>query len=151
VRREAEAEVAPAAIRRLAALLPQAADVAAGVAARLRLSKKAAKRLVSAAVPDEGTPPAVLAYRIGADEAVDRILLGDRDPADARALANWARPQLQVRGGDLIAMGLEAGPAVAATLQAVEREWTAAGFPHSREEQQAIARRFVDQALRARQ
>jgi len=149
--REAEAGAEPQAVRRLAALLPQAPEVAASVAARLRLSKRAAKRLASAAVADDGSPPEVLAYRIGVDEAVDRILLGDRDPADARALAGWARPQLHVRGGDLIAMGLEAGPTVAATLQAIEREWAESGFAPEREAQEAIARRLVGQALRARQ
>jgi poly(A) polymerase len=149
--RERGAGVAPDPVRRLAALLPRDAHAAAAVAARLRLSKRAAKRLVSAAVPDDGTPAAILAYRLGADEAVDRILLGDRDPAEARALARWVRPRLQLGGGDLIAMGIEPGPAVARTLQAIERAWGEAGFPADREAQRALARAAVDHALRARQ
>ena len=48
-------------------------------------------------------------------------------------------------------MGLEAGPIVAATLQAIEREWVRAGFPADRKEVRALARRHVDQALRASQ
>ena len=81
----------------------------------------------------------------------DRILLGDGDPAAIAVLAGWQRPRLRVGGGDLIAMGLEAGPVVARTLQAIEREWAEAGFPPEGAAQRAIARRHVDQALRERQ
>jgi len=151
VQREAAAGVAAEAMRRLAALLPPDPEVAAVVAARLRLSKRAAKRLISAAQPDDGSPPAILAYRIGRDEAVDRILLGRRDPAEAKALEGWERPRLKLGGGDLIAMGLSAGPEVARTLQALERAWGEAGFAESVETQRALARAAVDQALRARQ
>jgi len=48
-------------------------------------------------------------------------------------------------------MGLEAGPVVAATLQAIERDWAAAGFPADTKEVRALARRHVDQALRSSQ
>ena len=151
VAREAEAGAEGNPVRRLAALLPPDAEIASAVAARLRLSKKAAKRLASAAVPDDGSPAPALAYRIGADEAVDRILLGPRDPAEARSLGGWARPKLLVGGGDLIAMGLEPGPIVAGTLQTIEARWAEAGFPGDPEAQRAIARAAVDQALRPRQ
>jgi poly(A) polymerase len=151
VGRESEAGVAPDPVRRLAALLPPDPEVAAAVAARLRLSKRAAKRLASAAIPDDGSDPAILAYRIGREEAVDRILLGPREARVARALEGWERPRLKLGGGDLIAMGLSAGPEVARTLQAVERAWGAAGFPADAETQRTLARAAVDQALRARQ
>lgn len=153
VRRESQAGMAPHPLRRLAALLPADPEVAAAVAARLRLSNRAAKRLTVAAKagPDDPLVPGVLAYRIGAEEAADRILLGDGDPAAAASLAGWQRPRLRVGGGDVIAMGLEAGPVVARTLQAIEREWAEAGFPPEGATQRAIARRHVDQALRERQ
>ncbi|MBV9932409.1 MAG: CCA tRNA nucleotidyltransferase [Alphaproteobacteria bacterium] len=151
VRREAAAGVAPDPVRRLAALLPPDPEVAAAVAARLRLSKRAAKRLVSAAVADDDEVAAILAYRIGREEAVDRILLGPRDAATAKALEGWERPRLKLGGGDLIAMGLAAGPEVARTLQLLERSWGEAGFPADAEAQRALARDAVDQALRARQ
>jgi poly(A) polymerase len=48
-------------------------------------------------------------------------------------------------------MGLEAGPVVAATLQAIERDWAAGGFSGDTKEVRALARRHVDQALRSRQ
>jgi len=151
VERERQAGVAPDPLRRLAALLPPDEAVAAAVASRLRLSNKAARRLATAAAGDDhAEPPAVLAYRLGPDSASDRILLGGRDPAELRALDAWTRPRLAVRGGDLIALGLEPGPVVARTLQAVERCWAEAGFPGP-DAQRALAREAVDQALRERQ
>ncbi|MEA3030471.1 MAG: poly(A) polymerase [Sphingomonadales bacterium] len=147
---EKAAGIAAEPIRRLAALLPAEPEVAAGVAARLRLSKRAARRLVSAADAALETP-ALLAYRIGNAEAVDRFLLHGEKGVDLAALQDWPRPRLAIGGGDLIAMGLEAGPVVAATLQAIEREWAAAGFPSDKALVRALARRHVDQALRASQ
>ena len=146
---ERAAGIAPAAVRRLAALLPPDPEVAAAVAARLRLSKRQAKRLVSAAEPCLETPE-VLAYEIGAEAAIDRFLLQRKTEVDLRALEGWKRPHLPISGGELIAMGLEPGPVVAATMQAVEREWTLSGFPGDRAEVRALARRHVDQALRAK-
>jgi poly(A) polymerase len=153
VRSEAAAKVAPEPLRRLAALLPPDPELAANVASRLRLSKRAAKRLVSAAGRElrDGTNPQLLAYRLGADEAVDRILLGEGDPESAAALLGWQRPRLLIGGGDLIAMGLTPGPQVAATLQAIERDWSLGGFAADPEAQRALARTHVDQALRASQ
>jgi poly(A) polymerase len=147
---EAAAGLAGDPVRRLAALLPPDPDTAASVAARLKLSNKAAKRLVSAS-RRETAAPAVLAYRIGRDEAVDRLLLAAGDSSAAASLAGWEKPRLRFGGGDLIAMGLEKGPVVAATVQALERTWAEAGFPEDAESQRALARAAVDQALRASQ
>jgi poly(A) polymerase len=131
-------------------LLPADVEVAASVAARLRLSKRAAKRLVSAADPARDAPEP-LAYRIGNEEAVDRFLLAGETGIDLKALQAWQRPRLAVSGGDLIAMGLEAGPVVAATLQAIERDWAASGFTSDKAAVRALARRHVDQRLRSSQ
>jgi poly(A) polymerase len=147
-RREQAAGVAGNPIRRLAALISADPVVAASIAARLRLSKRSARRLVAAATRDVGdTVPALLAYRLGLDEAVDSILLGQGDPGLAASLEGWTRPRLLVGGGDLIRLGLQPGPQVARTLQSIEREWSERGFSAAREEQRAIARRHVDQAL----
>lgn len=147
---ERQAGIAPDAIRRLAALLPADPDDAAAVAARLRLSKRQARRLASAADVRLDAPE-ILAYEIGAEEAVDRLLLEGRTDLDLPSLLEWKRPKLPVSGGDLIAMGLTAGPAVARTMQAIEREWVRTGFPGDKAEARAIARRHVDQALRGAQ
>ena len=146
---EAAAGIAADPVRRLAALLPANPELAASVAARLRLSKRAARRLVSAADPGLDAPEP-LAYRIGNEEAVDRFLLAGKTGIDLEALQLWHRPRLPVRGGDLIAMGLEAGPVVAVTLQAIERDWAAAGFSPDAAAVRALARSHVDQALAAR-
>jgi poly(A) polymerase len=150
VAREAEAGVEAHPLRRLAALLPADGEKAAAIAARLRLSNRSARRLAAAAGrgPGDARAPEMLAYAIGAEEAVDRILLGDGDPGATAALGGWQRPRLRLGGGELIAMGLAPGPVVARTLQAVEREWAEAGFPPEAAAQRAIARRHVERALR---
>lgn len=153
VAREQRAGADAAPLRRLAALLPADPDLAAGIGARLRLSKRAGKRLVSAVSAEEEELDAKsLAYRIGTVEATDRLLLGEGssdDMAEAvRAIAHWQRPHFPLTGGDLIAMGLKPGPVVARTLKSVERLWMAGGFPADAEEARRMARPLVDQALR---
>ena len=147
---EQAAGIAANPIRRLAALLPPDPRIAADVAARLRFSNWAAKRLVSAAATGLDDPH-ILAYRIGAPQAVDRFLLHGEADASLKALEAWQRPRLPIGGGELIAMGLEAGPIVAATLQAVEEEWLRAGMSGDKKAVRTIARRHVDQALRSSQ
>ena len=147
VARERQAGVEPNAIRRLAALLPPDPQLVATVAARLRLSNKQTKRLVSAAEPGAPDPPRALAYRIGTDEAVDRLLLGAASAEEVRSLAGWQSPRLPLTGGDLIAMGLAPGAVVARTLQAVERAWIERDFPADEEQVRALARTEVERAL----
>ena len=125
---EASASIAPDPIRRLASLLPQDPDIADHVAVRLRLSKKARKRLAAAAEPDLAANPRALAYWAGTETAIDRLLLAG-DPTAAAAIADWPRPRLPISGGRLIKLGLTEGPAVATALKAIERAWVAAGFP----------------------
>jgi poly(A) polymerase len=143
-------------VRRLSALLPPTPTVAASVGARLRLSNKIIKRLVIAAEPaDPGNErPGVLAYGIGLEGAVDRLLLRGEDASLGPALAalnGWTKPKLPVSGADLIAMGVEAGPAVSRLLQAVENEWASGGFEMDDETVQALARRHVERWLRSSQ
>jgi poly(A) polymerase len=129
VDRERAAGFDPAALRRLAALLASDPKVADSIAARLRLSKKAAKRLgLAAGRRDNQGAPAALAYRIGRDEAVDRLLLGTGPVEAATDLKDWQRPHFPLTGGDLIALGLSAGPIVAEMLQAMETDWVRGGF-----------------------
>jgi len=144
---EEKAGIAADPIRRLAALLPADPDAAGAVAARLRLSNKAAKRLVSAAVRTTGRPQQ-LAYWIGATEAVDRLLLLGESLEALPPLQRWQRPRLPVGGGDLISLGLKPGPAVARTLQAIERQWVEEGFPVEPDAVRALMKAHLDQALR---
>ena len=151
-KREQASGVPPHPLRRFAALLPQGETVAADIGARLRLSKAARARLACAEKAPDPRPAPILAFEVGAECAADIILLSpDRDPAEAATLENWQRPRLGIGGGDLIAMGLQAGPVVAQTLQQLERDWAASGFPSDSATVRAMARAAVDQALLARQ
>jgi poly(A) polymerase len=124
---ETRAGVSPDSLRRLAALLPRDPDVAEDVAVRLRLSNKARKRLACVAGTGDGVPQA-LAYRLGSDCAVDRLLLDGLADA-AREITGWHAPRLPISGGQLIKRGLPEGPVVARTLKAIEDRWVLAGFP----------------------
>jgi poly(A) polymerase len=119
-------------LRRLAALLPAEPALAERVAVRLKLSNKARKRLGCAASPDVPDNARSLAYYVGIECAVDRLLLAGKTEA-AVAIAQWHVPRLSVRGGQLIERGLPQGPEVAKTLQAIERRWVDAGFPRGQE------------------
>jgi len=127
VAEERKQHVAPDAIRRLAALLPAEAALAEQVSSRFRLSGAQRKRLVSAA--NRGGPIAdarALAYRLGLEEAVDRLLL---EGHEISSLHNWIIPVFPLKGGQIVAAGVTAGPEVARVLQAVEARWVAEGFP----------------------
>jgi poly(A) polymerase len=125
---EERASIEPNALRRLAALLPGDPATAEDVAARLRLSNKARKRLACSAEQDLGANPKALAYRLGIDCAVDRLLLAGKAEEAAR-IASWHPPRLPVGGGALIRRGLPQGPIVAQTLRHIENRWVEAGFP----------------------
>jgi poly(A) polymerase len=135
---EQQAGLAPKALRRLAALLPQDPEVAAAVAVRLKLSNKARKRIVCAAGAVSGASPQALAYRVGTDCAVDRLLLEGR-AAEAAQIARWKPPRLPIGGGALIARGLAEGPIVARTLKRIENRWVDEGFPEGKEFERIVA------------
>lgn len=124
--------ISPDGLRRLAALLPQDPAVAEAVAARLKLSNKARKRLACAADRNVDCTPEALVYRIGRDCAVDRLLLAGRNE-DAARIERWHAPRLPIGGGVLIARGLPEGPIVARTLRKIEDRWVEAGFPQGDE------------------
>ena len=124
---ERTAGVEPDPLRRLASLLPRDPAVAEAVAARLRLSNKARKRL-SCAAGEDGCEPKASAYRIGIECAVDRLLIAGQVP-EAAEIAAWHVPRLPITGGQLIKRGVPEGPLVAKTLRSIEDEWVAAGFP----------------------
>jgi poly(A) polymerase len=125
---EVEGGFDPDPMRRLSALLPRDPDTAETIAARLKLSNKARKRIALAADGDLSANPRALAYWIGAESAQDRLLLAGR-PEDAAALREWPVPRLPITGGQLIKRGVPQGPLVAKILHAIERAWVAAGFP----------------------
>lgn len=138
---------------RLLTLLPRDAATVDKVAARLKLSNRLreslAKRL-NAAVPDVHNIRAI-AYRSSIDCARDVAMLYADDamlPECLEKLKEWTIPEMSIKGGDLIAFGLPAGPLIAKTLQAAEVKWVAEGFP-PQPRQTEIARQLVAEALSA--
>jgi poly(A) polymerase len=123
---EARQGVPPDPLRRLAALLPADVELAKQVAARFRLSGAQKKRLMLAAGRADAAPHArELRYRLGYEQALDRLLVTGQDIAPIR---DWAVPTFPLKGGEIVTRGVKAGPKVAQTLTAVEAQWIAIGF-----------------------
>ena len=140
---EVEAGIPADGLRRLVALLPADPAIAESVAARLKLSNKARKRLACAATPDVASQPQALTYRVGVECAVDRLLLAGQASAAAE-IRHWRAPSLPIGGGALIARGLREGPIVARTLRAIEDRWVAAGFPKGEEFERIVAQALAE-------
>ncbi|WP_206239403.1 CCA tRNA nucleotidyltransferase [Novosphingobium terrae] len=119
--------IAPVAIRHLAALIPADPTLAGQIAGRFRLSGVQKKRLMSAASrPGDTAPPQALAYRLGVPEAIDALLLAGRD---AKSIENFTPPIFPLKGGQIVARGVAAGPQVARVLHNVQTAWVDEGFP----------------------
>lgn len=131
--RETVSASKPSAGRRLSAILSADAATMDRVAARLKLSNRLRADLVQLANHRQSAQTArQLAYTIGIENARDVVLLdGARGnwQAELASIDGWVVPELPIKGGDLIAKGLHAGPVVARTLQAIERQWVAESFP----------------------
>ncbi|WP_421839391.1 CCA tRNA nucleotidyltransferase [Novosphingobium sp.] len=124
---EAARALAPEPLRRLAALLPADPLLAEQIAARLRLSIAQRKHLALVAArtsPEEPARP--LAYKVGREAALDRLLITG---SDTTPLDGWDIPRFPLKGGTIVARGVSAGPEVARILRAVEARWVAEGFP----------------------
>ncbi|RIV92264.1 CCA tRNA nucleotidyltransferase, partial [Aurantiacibacter xanthus] len=67
--------------------------------------------------------------REGPAMARDLLLLAGRG---AEALDGWDVPAFPLKGGQIVARGVGAGPEVARILQAVEARWIAEDFPSER-------------------
>ena len=123
------------AVRRLIAFLPEQADVARGIASKLKLSNVIRKRIVK--VRGAGSemltlPPRAAAHALGIEGARDLWLIGGDGARLAQAMADltdWTVPRLPIGGGAIVARGIAKGPEVARLLQLVETQWVAEGFP----------------------
>lgn len=136
-------------LRRLAALLPPVPSIAEAVAARLRLSKQQRTRLVCAAArsQQDSVSPRALAYREGLACARDRLLLAG---ADLAPLADWDVPQFPLKGGQIVARGVAAGPEVARVMQAVEARWVEEGFPGAERIEELVVKELNEKSSSAR-
>jgi tRNA nucleotidyltransferase/poly(A) polymerase len=132
---------------RLEAMLPTDAGKVRALAKRLKLSRAEAKRLNAWAKAPDADPAlvetalAAILYRQGAEAVRDRLAhafareaeAGNR--ADAAALRkqivfadDWQKPVFPLKGKDLLAAGMKAGPAVGKRLKALEEAWVESGF-----------------------
>ena len=125
---EAQYGVEPDPLRRLAALIPAVPALAESAASRLRLSRAQRERLscLAGRKLEDADAPFALAYRKGVENARDRLLLSGKDPRD---VANWEAPIFPLKGGEIVARGVSAGPEVARIMHAVEAKWVEEGFP----------------------
>ena len=139
VQAEREARIKPDALRRLLALLPRDPAVTEKIAVRLKLSTKARKRLACSAEDQLDVNPNALAYYVGHQCAIDRLLLAGAT-AGAAGIGTWHAPRLPIGGGELIKRGLHPGPVVARTLRTIERKWVEAGFPGGDELDDIVAK-----------
>ncbi len=130
---------APDALLRLAALLISPVQ-ARRTADRLRLSTREADRLVHALADTESllaSAPAdmrEMLYRWGPQRLRDALRLamagGDlRWAKTFHEIGDLDRPVFPLKGRDVVASGLAAGPDVGRVLAEVERDWIAANFP----------------------
>ena len=138
VTREAEAGIAPDALRRLCALIAPDPVLAEDIANRLKLSNAQRKRMIAVAAraAEDASAPRALAYWQGVEVAIDRLLLGNGDP---RPLMDWTPPRFPINGGAIVARGVQAGPEVARILQSAERQWVAEGFPEAARAEAIVA------------
>ncbi len=136
--------------RRLAALLRVAPEDAAVLADRLRLSNSERDRIVALAHPDDTVKPNLdgkalrrALYDIGKALFRDRILFAwaDGQTADEDnyrrlldAAAVWTAPEFPLRGADVLALGVPAGPVVGDLLTHVRSIWEEADFAPGRSE-----------------
>ena len=140
---DAENQVEPDAILRLAALLP--AGEGDSVAERWKLSNAARARLVAALADGERIAshlkaPDVrrLLYKLGPDLFRDRVRLAWAvAPKSQPALAwrmllamadSWDRPHFPLTGRDVMAAGVPEGTGVGKVLAALEAEWAQSDF-----------------------
>lgn len=136
VANEQASGVAPDAVRRLIAFLPEDAESAGVIASKLKLSNVMRKRI--AKVRGEGRAALAnharsTAHKIGLENARDLWLVEGDHAALSNALSaldGWEVPMLPISGGDIVAMGVAKGPEVARILQAVQAQWVAEGFPN---------------------
>lgn len=153
---EASHEIAPDAVRRLAAIAARVGDDATRLRERLRLTNEEYRRLASMADrwwllnPEAGDAYArETLYRIGADEYFDRALIAFAHSGASAADEGWGAlislpqrwtpPKFPLSAKDFMDRGIEKGPGLGAALAKAEDAWIAAGFPLDKAAIQAIA------------
>ncbi len=143
----------PDALFRLEAILPPHRARIDALAERLRLSRAEAARLYAWADAPEPDPATgnerleQMLYRVGTEGVRDRLrhaLARELDKHNVEAVEDlrrlmmlaerWRAPIFPLSGKDLVAAGIEPGPAVGKRLKELEARWVESGFSLSRED-----------------
>ncbi len=115
---------------------------AASVGRLLKMSNREMQTLKAlgdgfyAALPEDAKAMRAYLYRHGPD-AGQGLVMAHPDAwggAVADVLANWTIPEMPVRGRDLVACGMEPGPAISDRLRELEAEWIDSDFSLSKSE-----------------
>lgn len=142
-------DVAPNAMRRLAAILPKDPKLIDKIASRLKFSNAMRKSLlnrISAEKVDASTVRKI-AFKLDRQCAIDQALLYSEDAANAlEKIQNWEIPKFDLNGGALIKKGLPAGPIISQTLQQIRDQWIDQNFPEG-QALENITNAIVDQNL----
>jgi poly(A) polymerase len=145
--------VGPNGMRRLAALTRAEPEAIKGLCARLKVSNADRDIITTIAVH----PPKIhadiaktdirkLLYRHGADRIRDVALLAWADEMTQMPRAHhdawtaqldlidaWQRPVFPIKGGDIVALGVGAGPAIGHLMDAAEIWWENGGYAADRD------------------
>jgi len=168
VKAEADLGWPPDPLLRLEALVPPDGERTKALTERLKLSSAEAARLKfwtrTQAIAPATTESALarLLYAGDRQAVLDRLRLAlatarakavsdDKAMIEAggysrliRFAEKWEKPVFPLKGGDLAALGFQAGPKLGATLKTLEGEWIASGFSLGRaallERAEAMAR-----------
>ena len=141
--------LAPDAVLRLMALLPDRAPSARALAEMLKLSNAIRDRIVEAAEKESrigvglaASDAKKLIYRFGGARFRDQLLLQWAASAAAadepawRALfalaQDWQPPMFALDGNDVMSLGIEEGPAIGAVLRKIENWWIEKEFAPDR-------------------
>ncbi|MDA0655845.1 MAG: CCA tRNA nucleotidyltransferase [Proteobacteria bacterium] len=135
--------IMPDAKRRLAALLGGGAEAVLAISDRLKMSNADRKRLHDLACgvkqnPQHDTLQRTL-YEMGSEHTRDRLLLEwaiqgppKNHPEQIKTVATWRRPEFPLTGGDVLTLGVEAGPTIGLHLKSVENWWVDQAFTPDR-------------------
>ena len=149
---ESRLKVSPDPIRRLAALAVTGSGPT--IAETLKLSNAERDRVIAIAAPRSdfaiGDPASVRRqiYDFGNALALDLLLVDWREPdGDAtrafEIVRDWPRPEFPLKGRDVSALGVPAGPEIGRLLKDLEAWWIAGDFAADRAQCLAELRRRV--------
>ncbi len=147
------------AVRRLMAVVDVSPAAAAGLARRLRLSRKEGARIAAIVEHAEALTSGMDArasrralYRLGTDLFRDVALIGWADDGEAawagpwRIVEDWRPPAFPLTGADALALGVAKGPAVGRVLGRAEKWWIGEDFRPNRAACLRCLRKEAEQA-----